>query len=114
MTKSLPEEFLASLRWRTAAEGGRTSGPPQGLTYYPTVVFALGQDAEVLPGWPATGEHFSVAVRFSVPPTDGQGQAYVRFLVPEAAAEEVSVGARFFVMEGPRVVAEGVVLALAQ
>lgn len=108
----LLEESRVSLRWRTVAEGGRASGPPPGPTYRPTVVFVLGEDAEVVPGWPATGEHFSVSIRFSASPSRGQGPAHLRFLNTEAASELASMGGKFFVMEGPRVVAYGVILEL--
>lgn len=98
----------ATVRWTPPADGGRRTGPPTAPVYAAACVFPLGGDDEVLPGWPAPAECFSVLLeaRGAVAET---GEYDVGFLAPELAAPFVEVGASMLVMEGPKVVATAVV-----
>ena len=99
--------WTGTVRFRPAADGGRQSGPPPGPTYMATAVPALGGDAEVLPGWPATGPQFSVVLEFlGTPAEDGWTEVSIRELVEGAAGSEaLCAGAELVVLEGPREVA---------
>lgn len=92
------------LRFRSAAEGGRRSGPPPGPTYTTTAVPYLGGEAEVLPGWPATGPQFSIVLELlSRPDENGWMKASVRALVEDApGSEALYPGAQLVVLEGPK------------
>ena len=97
----------AVVTWRSAAEGGRRSGPPTAPVYAATCVFPLGDDAEVRPGWPTTAEpHLSVLLEAESSLADKRGLYAVDFLAPELARPFLHVGAPMLVMEGPRVVGE--------
>lgn len=106
-----PWQCVIRIRWWSAGEGGRVSGPPPGPSYSATAVFILGSDVDVLPGWPGTGEHFSVVMEF-LPAEDLAGLARARFLAADLAGAYLAEGAEFLVMEGPRAVAEAVVIAI--
>lgn len=95
------------VRFRSAAEGGRQSGPPPGPTYMATAVPDLGGEAEVLPGWPATGPQFSVVLELRGSPNeDGWAEASIRALVEGApGSEALCAGAELVVLEGPQEVA---------
>jgi len=95
------------VRFRSAAEGGRQSGPPPGPTYMATAVPYLGGEDEVLPGWPATGPQFSVVLELLGDPNeDGWAEASIRALVDGApGAEALCSGAELVVLEGPQEVA---------
>jgi hypothetical protein len=98
---------LASVRWLSPAEGGRRSGPPTAPVYSATAVFKLGDDEEVLPGWPATGDHISILVQRSKALPDGTELATIGFLAPDLARPFVHTGSEFVIMEGPRAVGHG-------
>jgi hypothetical protein len=70
------------IRWISAADGGRRSGPPTAPVYVTTCVFPLGGDAEVQPGWPMNAD---------------------------PAMPYIHVGADILVLEGPKPVAHAVV-----
>ena len=99
----------ARLKWRTAEEGGRRSGPPTAPVYAATCVFPLGGEEAVQPGWPATADKLSILLQEVERRRDGERLYKVGFLVPETAREFVHPGARLLVTEGPKVVASGVV-----
>ena len=102
---------FAAVNWTSAEEGGRRSGPPTAPVYSATAVFKLGDDAEVMPGWPATADQLSILLqRVSQPATEEVVK--VGFLYPELAQPFLRNGAEFLVLEGPRVVARGVVTEL--
>lgn len=94
-------------RFRSAAEGGRQSGPPRGPTYMATAVPDLGGETELLPGWPATGPQFSILVEFlGSPDENGWVRASVKALVEGApGSEALCAGAELVVLEGPQEVA---------
>jgi hypothetical protein len=54
---------LATVTWASAEEGGRRSGPPTALVYSATAVLALGNDADVEPGWPAAANQICVLLQ---------------------------------------------------
>lgn len=99
---------LASIRWFSEAEGGRKA-PPPGPTYAATAVFVLGGDAEVQPGWPAAGEHFSVMLDSDDLGATCGKSVRVEFLARALVADQLRVGSEFLVMEGSAVVAEACV-----
>ncbi|MFT3663322.1 MAG: hypothetical protein QM809_18740 [Gordonia sp. (in: high G+C Gram-positive bacteria)] len=90
---------LASIRWRSAAEGGRRSGPPTATVYAANCLFA--DDPEV-----AGDAYFSVLVQKRSSDAEGVWSAAVDFLARDIARPHVRVGVSFFVMEGPRAVAD--------
>ena len=96
-----------SVRWITAAEGGRQTGPPLGPDYRVTAVFAdRPEDAK---GPKHAGEHRSIWLRFLAHPTEEEPTPVeIDFLYRDGLPDLVP-GTRFMVMEGHRVVAEGVV-----
>lgn len=96
---------LARVRWFPVPEGGRPA-PPHGPTYAATAVFVLGGDAELIPDWPAEGEHFSVMLDFDEASPAGEGSAKVEFMARSLVVDRLAVGATFLVMEGRKAVAE--------
>lgn len=104
-------QCLLAVRWLPPEQRGRRSGPPPGPGYAATAVFVLGGDADVTPGWPAAGEHFSVVLELLGPPSES-GQAKARFVAPDLANAYLSEGAEMLIMEGPRPVARALVLSV--
>ena len=98
-----------SLRWIQSDVGGRRSGPPTAPVYMATAVFKVGDEREVMPGWPATADQLSILVQRLGTVESGEESAYIDFLVPDLARPHLYVGAEILVMEGPRVVAEATV-----
>jgi hypothetical protein len=96
---------IARVRWFTEAAGGRHE-PPQGPTYAATAVFVLGGDAELVPGWPAGGEHFSVLLDFDETSPEGESLAKIEFMSWSLVADRLLPGSAFLIMEGPKPVAE--------
>lgn len=96
---------LASVRWLSESEGGRDM-PPVGPSYAATAVFILGGDAELIPGWPAKGEHFSVLLDFGDNGAASADETKVEFMSWSLVADYLHPGATFLVMEGPRPVAQ--------
>ena len=103
---------LAAVTWLSAEEGGRRSGPPTAPVYSATAVFRLGNDEEVVPGWPVTADQVSVLLqRISQSPATKE-VVKVGFLYPELARPSLHERAEFLVLEGPKVVAHAVVTQL--
>jgi hypothetical protein len=98
-----------SIRWVSADQGGRRSGPPTAPVYAATAVFALGDDASVRPGWPATADQISILVQRQGELSDGSDGAVIDFLAPELAQPFMHRGAGLVIMEGPKVVAHATV-----
>jgi hypothetical protein len=99
---------LARVRW---LEQDRRPSP--GSTMGATAVFVLGDDGEVIPGWPATGQHFSVLLTFTDSPSTGDGaEAKVDFLDREAVADYLHKNASFLVMAGPKPIGEARITAV--
>lgn len=103
MTLTTIEHPMAriALRWRTAAEGGRRSGPPTAAVYATTCCFPSACEGDPV---------MSILIEATPPDPDGRATARVGFLAPHLAAPHLRPGARILVLEGPRVVAEAVVL----
>lgn len=72
----------ARMRWRTAEEGGRRSGPPTAPVYAATCVFPLGGEEAVQPGWPATADKLSILLQEVERRRDGERLYKVGFLFP--------------------------------
>jgi hypothetical protein len=99
---------IARIRW---LGGGQQPDP--GSTMGATAVFVLGDDAEVIPGWPATGQHVSVLLGFLDTEEDARDvEAKVEFLDRDAVADNLREGATFLVMAGPKPIAEAQITAI--
>ena len=110
-TFAVPFEPVAvgNVTWLPVSAGGRATGPPTGSDYRVTTVFADSPDAA---GGPEhADEHRSIWLRFLAKPSaDEPTPVEIGFLYTEGLPPLVR-GTRFMVMEGHRVVAEGVVEA---
>lgn len=95
----------AVVRWHSADQGGRRSGPPTAPVYMATAVFALGDDSEVQPGWPASADQLSILVQKTGELQDGQWTCLIGFLVAELARPHLRPGATLLILEGPHTVA---------
>lgn len=94
---------LARVRWRV----GEAPLPTPESAVASTAVFVLGGDEEVIPDWPAGGEHHSAMLELvGAMSPDGTAEAKVDFLDRSGVAERLHQGARFLFMAGPRVLAE--------
>jgi hypothetical protein len=99
---------MARVRW---LDPDRHPGP--GSTIGATAVFVLGNDAEVMPGWPATGQHFSVMLALTDSPSaTNDAESKVDFLDRETVADYVRENAVFLVMAGPKPIAEARIAAV--
>jgi hypothetical protein len=85
--------------------------PAQGSTMWATAVFVLGNDPEVIPGWPATGEHFSVSLTFTDLSAQ-EAEATIDFVNRELVADCLHEKAVFLVMAGPQPIAEARITAM--
>lgn len=108
----LPSRITARVRWRSVQQGGRTSGPPLGPQYFPTVVFADDDFSEIDSVWLATSQHFGVAMKLAEPDANGDVVAELRFFAPDLVTDFLSPGALLLVMEGPRAVGEASILSV--
>jgi hypothetical protein len=71
-----------------------------------TAVFALGDESEVQPGWPASADQLSILLEKTGELDDGRWSCAVGFLVPDLARSHLQhPGAELLVLEGPRTVA---------
>jgi hypothetical protein len=105
---------IAALAWVSPEKGGRRSGPPTAPVYSATAAFRLGDETEVHPGWPSTADQVSILLqRISQRPADVE-DVKVGFLFPEIVTDYVRPGAEFVVLEGPKVVATGVIKEVYQ
>ena len=105
---------IARIRWLTASEGGRKSGPPTAPVYMATSVFQLGGEEETVPGWPGTADHLSILVQRIEEQGDGVDISLIGFLVPELARAHLHPNARLLILEGPKVVAGATILELIE
>ncbi|GAA0981991.1 hypothetical protein GCM10009555_051120 [Acrocarpospora macrocephala] len=102
----------AVIRWLGPEEGGRRTGPPTAAVYMSTATLAYGDESEVQPGWPASAEVFSVLIQRVEVLDDGRWRCLVGFLVPDLARPWLHDGAQILVLEGPRLVASGRLVAV--
>lgn len=93
----------ARLTWLTAGKGGRST-PPAGPRYSTVTHFsAQGTD------WKK--DAWSLVVEFTQPPDASLSHpVQVTFLIPDGPAHLLTSGNSFELLEGDRVVAEGVIL----
>lgn len=86
---------------------GAERRPEIGSAMAATAVFVLGDDAEVIPNWPAAGEHFSVMLEFvDTPAEPGCINAKVDFLARDEVAEFIHDGATLLLMAGSTPIAD--------
>lgn len=97
----------AEVSWLPPEAGGRRSGPPTATVYAATCAFALGDDADVLPGWPAAAAEWSILLQ-QESGSDGPRLYKVDFLYPDRVRNFVRNGAELVILEGHRVVATAV------
>ncbi|BCY09689.1 hypothetical protein L3i22_047770 [Actinoplanes sp. L3-i22] len=96
------------MRWLTAAEGGRRSGPPTAPVYAATCVFPLGGEEQVVPGWPGSADQLSILVEQFAGDAH-ERLARVDFLVPGLAEPHLRPGRQILILEGPRVVGHAII-----
>lgn len=104
----------ARVRWLTASEGGRKSGPPTAPVYMATAVFHIGGEEETVPGWPGTADQLSILVQRTEGQGDGSDISIIGFLVPDLARVHLHPNARLLILEGPKVVAEATIRELIE
>lgn len=93
----------AYIRWLSKEEGGRSTAP---LTLHHVIVSRFEGNAFA---WPH--EAWSLVIDFHTSPrTDKTVLADIHFLVPEAPVEMLYSGSPFELLDGNRVVAQGVVV----
>lgn len=95
---------IVHLRWLSAAEGGRQSGPPTVPVYAANCTFPLGGEPETVPGWPATAEKFSVLIQKVGEAPDRVWICKIDFFALDLVAGLLRNEAKMLVMEGPKVV----------
>lgn len=99
---------LVAVTWASAKNGGRKSGPPTASVYTATAVFRLGNDSETQPGWPVSVDQVSILLeRVTQTPAEVE-MMKVGFLFPDLVRSSIRCGAEFVILEGPKVVAQGV------
>lgn len=113
MSDTLPWHAAGNVRWLPLSRSVGRPVSPSAPSYSPTAVFVLGGEAEIIPGWPSTGEHFSLEIELGNPDLTGRVPARFRFLAPELVGDYLTPGAAFMVMEGPRPVGEAEVITVA-
>ncbi|WIM95170.1 hypothetical protein ACTOB_007244 [Actinoplanes oblitus] len=91
---------VVSVRWLSAAEGGRRSGPPSAPVYAATCAFLAGD---------GTSEVLSILMEQFGPEDGGERRARIGFLAPEIAAPYLTVGRRILIQEGARVVGHALI-----
>jgi len=89
----------AKICWATVEEGGKKNIMPIGMRYCPIIVFESEQSGQTL--WSAEIYNTSIEGRTSI--------ADISYLVNDAPFHLLQSGNLFFLYEGQRVVAEGVV-----
>jgi hypothetical protein len=101
-----PPVARASVTWKSAEEGGRSSGPPSAPVYSATAVFRQGDEEEIQPDWPVSADQVSILLEAENPDGDEETGLYkVALLVRELALPFLNPGTELLIMEGPRVVA---------
>lgn len=112
MLESLDDPLAtATVTWLTAEEGGRRSGPPTAPVYTTTATFRTGDAVERAPGWPASDPRtLSVLLqRIETEPRPTETMK-VDFIAREEALPYLETGAEMVVLEGPRRVADAVII----
>lgn len=96
----------AVVRWLTAEEDGRRSGPPTANVYAATSVFFMGGDRELNPDWPRNADPtLSIWVQRVAVREDGSWLCRIDFPFRDLAIPYIAPGREFLIMEGPRVAA---------
>src|SRR5882757_9496546 len=96
----------AVVRWRTADEGGRQSGPPTVPVYTASSVFGLGNDRDLQPDWPWSADPMlSIWVERIGVRVDGSWLCKIDFPFRDLAVPYVVPEGEFLIMEGPTIAA---------
>jgi hypothetical protein len=95
----------AVVTWVPPESGGRRSGPPSAKVYAATATFVMGDDAEVLPGWPARAEQLSIMLEKTEDKPCKPHKYKLDFIARDIARQFIHPGAELLIMEGPKVVA---------
>jgi hypothetical protein len=99
----------AKIAWLSEAQGGRRTGPPTAPVYASTCAFPLGDEAEMVPGWPDNREDFSVLIEKLAVEDDATWLCALDFLARDLVADKIRRGSRVLVFEGRKIVATGLV-----
>jgi hypothetical protein len=97
---------FGTVRWISAERGGRKTGPPTGRDYRVTAVFADSPDKAA--GLQHATEHLSIWLRFLAEPSELEPTPVEIDFFHGEGLPPLTPGLRFMVMEGHRVVAEGI------
>jgi hypothetical protein len=98
---SMKKAVKAKIDWISCEDGGRKNILPVGMRYCPIIIFEPNQSDDTL--WSAEIYNTSIDGRHSL--------ADVSYLVDDGAPFDLlQSGNRFSLYEGPRVVAEGIVI----
>lgn len=95
--------------WLSSAAGDRQGGPPAEGVYAANVVFLSEGEPERRDPWHADS-YMSIVLRITGRKRGGCDVAEAGFLAPELAIPYLESGRAMLIMEGARVVAEGVVV----
>lgn len=95
---------IVVVSWLGAEQGGRRSGPPTAPVYAANCTFPLGGEEELIPGWPATAQLYSLLLQKREEFADGTWLCSVDFFARDLVAPYLKRGASMYVMEGPKVV----------
>ena len=71
--------------------------------------FPLGGEAELVPGWPATAELYSLLLQKLTERAWDTWRCALDFFAHDLVSNFVTVAARMLIMEGPKVVGEAVI-----
>jgi hypothetical protein len=96
----------ALVRWRTADQGGRPTGPPTTAVFVATAVFGIDSECEsVNPGWLPPGNQVSILLQKTAQMNDGRWYCVVDFPAPDRALAHLRKDAKFLLVQGCRIVA---------
>lgn len=110
MTKIEKPLAAALVRWRSAEQGGRRSGPPNAPVYMATSGLAAAGGGAGCPNWSASVDMLSILLQKTAELADGRWRCLVGFLVPELARPHLARDTEILVLEGAKVVATATVL----
>lgn len=113
MTEIAEPMATGTVQWLTAEQGGRRSGPPTVPVYIANCTFPLGGEADLVPGWPATAEKFTLLLQKNTENHDGSWECWFGFIAPDLVSEYLVVGADMLIMEGPKVVGHATIRLVA-
>jgi hypothetical protein len=101
MTEIESPMATASIRWISALNGGRKSGPPTAPVYMTTAVFRLCSELTL-----------SILIQKVESIAENEDLAKIGFLFPDLARPMLQPKVELVIMEGPKIVAEAIVREL--